>query len=59
IFLGGAAGYLYYHFRACPNGTCMITSRPLNSILYGMVMGFLLQNIVRSEKKIHPKSNSR
>lgn len=39
---GGLGGFLYYHFVGCASGTCMITSRPLNSTLYGMLMGALL-----------------
>ena len=41
IVLGGTAGYLYYHFYGC-DGTCLITSNPIRSILYGSVMGTLL-----------------
>lgn len=39
---GAVAGYLYYHFIGCNSGTCLITSRPVNSTLYGAVMGGLL-----------------
>ncbi len=41
IILGGTAGYLYYYFYGC-DGTCLITSSPIRSILYGSVMGTLL-----------------
>ena len=47
MILGGLAGYLYYHFVGCASGTCMITSKPLNSTLYGMLMGFLVLNIFK------------
>ncbi len=40
--LGGAAGYAYWYFVGCHSGTCLITSRPVNSSLYGMLMGVLL-----------------
>lgn len=49
ILLGAIFGYLYYHFVGCASGTCSITSNPLNSTLYGAVMGGLLFNIF--EKK--------
>lgn len=42
IVVGAIAGYLYYHFVGCAGGTCPITSKPLNSTLYGALMGGLL-----------------
>ena len=43
--IGGVLGYLYYRFIGCATGTCPITSRPLNSILYGTVMGLLFSSL--------------
>lgn len=40
--IGGALGFVYYKFVGCSSGTCPITSKPLNSILYGAVMGLLI-----------------
>lgn len=37
--VGAIGGYLYYHFVGCASGTCAITSKPLNSTLYGAFMG--------------------
>jgi hypothetical protein len=49
--IGGAiGGYLYYHFVGCASGTCAITSKPLNSTLYGAMMGGLFLNIFQKEK---------
>ena len=48
-FLGGVAGYLYYYFIGCSTGSCTITSRPFNSIIYGAIMGYLLASVF--EKK--------
>ncbi|NBR55480.1 MAG: hypothetical protein EBU05_00105 [Chitinophagia bacterium] len=42
ITLGAVAGFLYWKFVGCSSGTCMITSKPINSTLYGAVMGFLV-----------------
>ena len=42
ILLGAIFGYLYYHYVGCVSGTCNITSKPLNSTLYGALMGGLL-----------------
>ena len=41
VVVGGAIGFLYYKIIGCSTGTCPITSKPLNSILYGAVMGLL------------------
>ena len=50
IIAGAIGGYLYYHFIGCASGTCSITSKPLNSTLYGAMMGGLLLNIFQKEK---------
>lgn len=50
--IGAVAGYLYYHYIGCDSGTCMITSKPLNSTTYGAVMGGLLFSIFDNHKKI-------
>ncbi len=44
VVIGAIAGYLYYIEIGCVSGTCAITSKPLNSTLYGGVMGGLLFN---------------
>lgn len=51
ILLGAIFGYLYYHFVGCSSGTCNITSKPLNSTLYGAFMGGLLFNIFEKKTK--------
>ncbi len=50
IIAGAIGGYLYYHFVGCASGTCAITSKPLNSTLYGAMMGGLLFNMFKKEK---------
>lgn len=40
--MGAVAGYAYYYFIGCANGTCAITANPVNSTLYGTIMGALL-----------------
>lgn len=52
IVVGLIAGYAYYHFVGCASGTCAITSKPLNSTLYGGLMGGLLFNMFVKDKKI-------
>jgi hypothetical protein len=51
ITLGAVAGFLYWKFVGCSSGTCMITSKPINSTLYGAVMGFLVAGIFKKENK--------
>ncbi len=50
LILGALGGYLYYHFIGCVSGTCAITSKPLNSTLYGAMMGGLVFNMFQNEK---------
>lgn len=52
VVVGLIAGYAYYYFVGCATGTCAITSKPMNSTLYGGLMGGLLFNMfVTSPKK--------
>jgi hypothetical protein len=51
VLIGAVAGYLYYHYVGCLSGTCSITSKPLNSTLYGSLLGGLLFNLFVKEKK--------
>ncbi len=51
IVVGAIAGYAYYHYVGCASGTCVITSKPVNSTLYGGLMGGLLFNLFVKEKK--------
>ena len=54
---GAIAGYSYYYFVGCASGTCMITSRPLNSSLYGALMGGLLLSMFRKTPAKEDKTN--
>lgn len=52
VVVGAIAGYFYYYYVGCASGTCAITSKPLNSTLYGALMGGLIFNLfVKSPKK--------
>lgn len=53
VIIGAVGGYLYYHYIGCASGTCAITSKPLNSTLYGAMMGGLFFNIFQKEKKVN------
>jgi hypothetical protein len=47
--LGAIAGYLYWQQVGCDSGTCAITSKPLNSTLYGAMMGALMFGLFKKE----------
>jgi hypothetical protein len=52
IVVGSIVGYFYYFYVGCASGNCDITSKPLNSTLYGALMGGLTFNIfIKSPKK--------
>jgi hypothetical protein len=50
IIVGGILGYSYYHFIGCNTGSCAITSKPFNSTVYGMVMGYLMFSVFQKSK---------
>ncbi len=50
--LGAIAGFFYWKLIGCSSGTCAITSKPLNSTLYGAVMGALILSLFKKEQKI-------
>jgi hypothetical protein len=49
--VGAAAGFIYWQQVGCTSGTCAITSKPVNSSVYGAVMGTLLFGLFKKEKK--------
>lgn len=52
LLIGAIAGYAYYLFIGCASGSCSITSNPLNSTLYGTMMGGLVfNNFEKKDKK--------
>ena len=50
ILIGSLGGYAYYFFVGCASGTCAITSNPLNSTLYGAMMGGLLFSVFKKSQ---------
>ncbi|MEO6405540.1 MAG: DUF6132 family protein [Ferruginibacter sp.] len=50
ILVGAISGFAYYHFIGCASGTCAITSKRLNSTLYGALMGGLLLSSFKKKK---------
>lgn len=51
IGIGAIGGYIYWQQIGCASGTCAITSSPVNSTIYGAIMGGLLLNMFQKESK--------
>lgn len=49
--LGAVGGYLYWTWVGCASGSCAITSNPLNSTLYGTLLGALTLGLFKKEEK--------
>lgn len=49
ILFGAILGYAYYYFVGCASGSCSITSNPINSCIYGSLLGGSFFNLF--EKK--------
>jgi len=42
LIAGGLLGYAYYYFIGCNSGSCPISSDPVVSSLYGMLIGGII-----------------
>lgn len=58
IVAGAAVGFGYWYFIGCNSGTCAITSSPINSTIYGAVMGILLVNSFSGNRKDTERNKS-
>lgn len=57
IALGAGAGFAYWYFIGCTTGSCAITSSPVNSSIYGGVMGALLLNMFSGNRNNNTTGN--
>lgn len=48
--IGAIGGYFYWKYFGC-NGTCLITSSPVRSIIYFAVMGTLVNSMFQGNRK--------
>ncbi len=48
--VGAIGGYFYWREIGCATGTCPITSKPLNSVIYFAGLGYLLAGILRPKQ---------
>ena len=46
VIIGSFAGYMYWLHIGCNSGTCPITSKWLNTTLYGGLLGYLISSSV-------------
>lgn len=51
VLVGAIGGYFYWKYIGCLSGTCAITSKPINSTIYGGVMGGLIFSLFQKDKK--------
>jgi phage shock protein E len=56
--LGAVSGLLYWKYTGCISGTCTITSKPLNSMVYFSIISGLLFSMVEPKKKLPAKDVS-
>ncbi len=49
-FIGGTLGYLYWYFIGCRSGSCAITSVWWRSTIYGIIMGWLLGDLINDKR---------
>lgn len=50
IALGAVGGFLYWKFIGCNSGSCPVTSSPVNSTVWGAVMGGLLLSMLKNKE---------
>ncbi len=48
IIVGSLGGYLFWHYIGCMSGTCPITSSPLNSAIFGSIIGGLVFSMFKA-----------
>jgi hypothetical protein len=47
--MGAVTGYLYYRMVGCSEGTCLISSKPVNCTLYFALVGTILFSLFKKE----------
>jgi hypothetical protein len=50
---GGVGGYLYWLKIGCTSGSCPITSSPLMSTIWGIIMGGLILSMFKRNEPQH------
>jgi hypothetical protein len=58
IVVGATLGFSYWYFIGCNSETCAVTSAPMNSTIYGGLMGVLFVNTFLGNRKQKTENNS-
>ncbi len=51
MLIGVIGGYIYYIEVGCKSGSCPITSNPWMTMLWGLLMGYLVGDMFNKEAK--------
>ncbi len=51
LMFGALAGYIYWSYVGCVSGSCPITSSPVNSTMYGALLGVTTANLFSTSRK--------
>jgi hypothetical protein len=51
LVTGGIGGFLYYYFVGCQSGTCALKSNPFYNIVLGLLLGYLIADMIKFKKK--------
>lgn len=51
VGIGAVAGWSYWYWIGCATGSCAITAHPVNSTVYGAIMGGLTFNLFDQKKQ--------
>ncbi len=51
LAVGGVAGFAYYYFVGCQSGTCALKSNPFYNIVLGLLIGYLIADMIKFKKK--------
>ena len=57
--VGASLGFAYYYFIGCQSGSCPITSNPIISTLYGLMVGVVAGFDIRIFKSNKPEQDSK
>ena len=57
--VGTIAGWCYWYFAGCSSGSCAITSSPVNSTLYGALLGGITGSMFKKTDKQEQKNKNR
>lgn len=56
--VGGVVGWSYWRYVGCTAGGCAITSDPVNSLVYGVIMGIAMIGVLLPQRLAGDTSES-